>query len=518
MSSDSNPQLADNTPILVGAGQYTEHLSAGVEPALNPPVELAARAAANAVASTGGNFSAADIEAIATIRLFSDSAPAWACPFGRSDNPPESIAQRIGAAPRERIYSDAGGTQPLQIMAEFSAAIARGELQCALLTGVEAIANQRYAQRNGLTPDWSESFDLPLDSREYVQRMVSPAELVSGMYLPAHWYALIENLRASQQGNSIAAHRKQMAELLSPLSEVARDNPYSYFQNDYSAADLASEDDGNYPICVPYSKFLVAQDGVNQAAAVILTSAGKARELGIPAENWILQLGYADGEDQYLPQRDNPGTSVAMEKVFEATFERAGLEQEDMDLIDIYSCFPCAVEAARDALDISATDPRPLTVTGGLPFFGGPGNEYSTHALAEMVLRLRKTASHALVTANGGMLSKHAAVILAANTSDNRSRILDYATLQQTVIGQDDIEPVPLCAAPETGTVLSYTIIFERKRDDVAIILGETADGERFLAHSAEADTVHQMREQAVTGRSITLEQIEGRNQFRFKA
>ena len=191
MSIDSNPQLADNTPILVGAGQYTEHLSADAEPALNPPVELAARAAVKAIASTGGNFSASDIEAIATSRLFSDSAPAWACPFGRSDNPPESIARRIGATPRERIYSDAGGTQPLQLMAELSTAIARGELQCALLTGVEAIANQRYAQRNGLEPDWSESFELPLDSRETVQRMVSSAELKSGMYLPAHWLSLI---------------------------------------------------------------------------------------------------------------------------------------------------------------------------------------------------------------------------------------------------------------------------------------------------------------------------------------
>ncbi|TDG14845.1 acetyl-CoA acetyltransferase [Seongchinamella unica] len=518
MSSDSNLQLADNTPILVGTGQYTEQLPANGEPALalTPPVELAARAAADAVTSTGGHFSAADIETIATIRLFSDSAPVWSCPFGRSDNPPESIARRIGASPRERIYSDAGGTQPLQLLAEFSGAIARGELQCALLTGMEAMASQRYAQRNGLEPDWSEHFDPPLDSRDAVTQMVSPAELNSGLYLPAHWYALIENLRAHQRGNSVAVHKVQMAELLAPFNDVARSNPYAYFQNRYSAADLASEANGNYPICVPYNKLLVARDAVNQAAAVVLTSAGKARELGIPADNWILQLGYADGEDQYLPQRQNPGTSVAMEKVLRACFERAGLGQADMDLIDIYSCFPCAIEAARDALGMAATDPRPLTVTGGLPFFGGPGNEYSLHALAEMVMRLRATTSHALVTANGGMLSKHAALVLASNSPALRRRPLDYATLEPTVIGREDIEAVPLCTAPARGTVLSYTQIFERQRDDVAIILGETARGERFLAHSTEPDTLQQVLAQSPVGRDVQVEQVQGRHRFRF--
>jgi acetyl-CoA C-acetyltransferase len=150
MDTTAIDDLPDNTPVIIGAGQYTEHIPTTGQPPLSSPMSLAAQASAAALHDAG--IRAGNIDTIAVIRLFSDSVPAWACPFGGTDNPPESIARIIQAIPDRRIYSNAGGTQPLQLLRELFTDIARGETQVALLASAEAIASQRFAQRNGLAP------------------------------------------------------------------------------------------------------------------------------------------------------------------------------------------------------------------------------------------------------------------------------------------------------------------------------------------------------------------------------
>lgn len=501
-------QVPDNAPVLVGAGQFTEPLAQS-DPLLNPPMALAASAATRAVGDAGGALSPADIDTIAFIRLFADSAPAWACPFGGSDNPPESVARRIGASPGRRIYSNAGGTQPLQLLAELCTDIAGGSSRCALLAGSEAIASQRFAQRHGLQPDWHESWDAPLDSRLCMDRFASSMELASGMYLPVHYYALIENLRAHQQGNTPDQHRRQMARLLAPFSQVAAQNPYAFWPQVRTEEELVADTAENYAISLPYTKLLVAQDAVNQAAAVVVTSAGLARERGIDPSQWVYLHAYAEGEDPFLSQRIDPGKSQAMEQVFAAALEDATASADDMALRDIYSCFPCAVEAACDAL---GTAPEAsLTVTGGLPYFGGPGNNYSLHAVAEMVGRLRGSNARGLVTANGGILSKHACAILAASPGHNPAEL---AMAGYRAISRERIPQVPCAENPERGTVISYTVIHERRRDDLAVVLGESPAGVRFLAQSAEPDTVGACLTHSPIGRRLTLDEQEGKLYF----
>lgn len=508
--------VPDNTPIIVGAGQYTQRITSGQEPPLSAPMDLAATASKLALRDAGGTLQADDINCIAVSRLFSDSAPAWACPFGASDNPPQSIAHRIGATPQQRIYGTIGGTQPLQLMAELFSCIARGELDCALLVGAEAIASQRYAQRNSLTPNWAEHFDLPLDSRTDTDLGAAPAERLSGMYLPVHYYALIENRRAWLQQNSPQQHRAQMAQLCSALSQIASQNPYAYQPQAYSVEQLLCVDKSNYPLSLPYSKLLVAQDAVNQSAALILCSAGKARECGIDPAQWIFLQGYAEGSDHYLLQRQNVGTSESMRKVIENTLASSGGTAEEFDLIDIYSCFPCAVEAACDVMQLPIDGSKALSVTGGLPYFGGPGNNYSMHALAEMATRLRGTSQRALVTANGGVLSKHAAAALANYPAAEGNRPLNLHNIEPYIVSQESIPSVAICDTPEKGVIISYTVIFEREKNDLAVVMAETAAGERFLAHSTRPGTVEQIKQASPIGRPVDIASKENRHRFSF--
>lgn len=513
MTTSKHAHIPDNTPIIVGAGQYVERLTTDSTAAISSPMEIAAAACRAALQDAGAR--ASDIDTIAVIRLFSDAAKAWQSPFGGSNNPPESIARHIGASPTHRIYSNAGGTEPQQRLAELFGDIARGAKELVLLAGAEAIANQRFAMRNGLELDWREEFDAPLDNREYSVRFASSEELNSGMSLPVHYYALIENYQAHELGHDLQQHLRHMAAMMSPFSAVAAANPYAQNGLAYSARELATQGKSNYPISLPYSKLLIAQDAVNQGAALLLTSAGKARELGIDPGNWIFVEAHAEGMDRCLSQRENPGRSTAMERVFATTLAMAGANAADMDLIDIYSCFPCAVYSACEALDLATDGSRALTVTGGLPYFGGPGNNYSMHALAEMAVRLRHGNLRGLVTANGGILSKHAATVLSADcVSPGR---LNWADAAVVSVDPESIPQLPYCDHPVAGRVISYTVIHRRDEQDVGIALAETAAKERFLASSTDPTVTSAMIAGSPIGRVIDVVTHGDSHRFSFQ-
>ena len=473
-------------------------------------MRLAATACSKALQDAG--ITAAEIDTIAVIRLFSDTVKTWASPFGGSNNPPESVAQHIDASPSSRIYSNAGGTEPLTLLRELCQDIASGEKTMALLTGAEAIANQRFALRNGFEVNWDEQFDVAMDNREYTRRFASPQELGSGMKLPVHYYALIENLQAHNLGHDTQQHRWHMAEMMAPFSEIASANPYAQFTTAYSAQRLAEIDRSNYAICTPYSKLLIAQDAVNQSAALLLTSAGNARRLGIDPQQWVFLKAYAEGADQCLTVREDPGSSEAMSQVLAATLDMAGLEATAIDLIDIYSCFPCAVQAACDALHLPTNGGRQLTVTGGLPYFGGPGNNYSMHALVEMARRLRGKAEMALVTANGGTLSKHAAAVLSCRQEAAQS--VDWAKGEFVTVKPETIPARRYCDKPQTGRVLSYTVISRRDDNDLAVVLADTTSGDRFLASSTDACICSNMRQHSPVGREIQVQPGDKRHVF----
>jgi acetyl-CoA C-acetyltransferase len=505
---------ADNIPVIVAAAQHVERITDASGTQFSSPMDLAAHAARAALIDA--QISASEVDTIGVVRLFSDAAKAWASPFGGSNNPPQSVARRIGAQPKHRIYSNAGGTQPLQLLMEACQSIARGEMDVALLVGTEAIANQRFALKKGYEADWSEAYDTPLDNREYRKRFAAPQDLGSGMSLPVHYYALIENLQGHRMGQNLAAHRQHMAQMMAPFSTIAANNPHAQFEASYTPQELTDVSRANYNIATPYSKRFIAQDAVNQSCALVLTSVGRARELGIHPGQWVFPTAYAEGQDRYLCERQDPTRSEAMQRVIEHTLNMAQAQATELDLIDIYSCFPCAVQAACDVLSLPTDGSVPLTVTGGLPYFGGPGNNYSMHALAEMAHRLRGSTARGLVTANGGILSKHAAVVLQNTPAPHA--VVDWGQESIYTVEPQDIAAVPMVATANQGTVLSFTVIDSRDGEDLGIVLAETSAGARFFASCVEPATTADMKITSPIGRAVDVSMTEKRLLFQFTA
>ena len=515
--------MHDNTPVLVGAGQFTGREEDPLK-ALSP-MGIAAEAARAALADTGldSQSLAQQIDTLAVIRIFPDSfnRPRMPNPFGRAENPPRAVARRINANPVRAIYGHVGGNTPQTMINEMAHRIAEGEVGVALITGSEAIKTAQRALRAGITLDWQEEDEGSLEDRGIGPALASAHEFAHGIGIPVNTYPLFENAIRGRLGHSVAQHLLAMGELFAPFTDVAATNPFALYGTRRSPQELARVSAENRFIGFPYPKWMNAMDGVDQGAAVVMTSVGQAKRLGIDPARWVFLHGCAEASEKLLvTERVNYFSSPAMEINSAKALAMAGKEMSDIDLIDIYSCFPSAVEVACAALGIQTNDPRGLTLTGGLPFFGGPGNNYSMHAIATLVSRLRnRRSTFGMITANGGYLSKHATGIYSAIPVEGEWRREAPATYQ----GQIDAMLSPRFTETPEGDarVETYTVIHERGVPVRGIVIGRlVADNTRFIANTlSDAETLGRMMVEEMLDRpgSVTTgDGAEGTNLFSF--
>ena len=480
--------LADDTPVIVGVGQHVER-----DPADSTlsPVALAAVACGKALADSGRGAALADVvDTVAAIRFFEHSTKGGkmvAHPFGCSDNVPRAIARRVGIVPRRAIYADVGGQTPQRLVNRFCAEIQRGETRAVLLGGAEAIATIKHAARTGRAFDWREEVGGDCIDEWETDKLSTPYERAHGLFLPLRTYPLLEHARRRRREVDCARYRQEMGELFAPFAAVAATNPYAQFRQAPSPAALAGITADNYLIADPYPKALVAQDAVNQAAAVVLTSVGTARRLGIPPSRWAFLRSHADLDDRTVSARIMLDRSLAQELVLERVPDAGDTAIDAVTHLDLYSCFPIAVFSACDGLGLDWRGGRALTLTGGLPFFGGPGNNYSMHAICEAVTRVRADRrATALVVANGGYLSKHSAGLYAGSLSAawQPTDCTDIARRFAAIPAMPIADP-----APATGHVESYVMTFRKGEPDVVYVSAMTDSGSaRFFARIALDD------------------------------
>jgi acetyl-CoA C-acetyltransferase len=475
--------LDPRTPILVGVGQTVSHWDGTDVAAAPSPVSLAAVASRAAIADSGASGIADEIDTVVVVRTVSDSG-GRIIGKSRCANPPATLAARLGLAPRRLIYSSVGGNQPQGLVNEFAKAVFEGDADVVLLTGAEAIAAQKLAARRGVELDWSDSAEGEMEDRGFGPALLNSYEITNGLGAPTQTYPAFENALRTRLGLDLDAHRHLMSEIWAPFSRVAAANPYAQFPVARDVAFLESVSPENYQIADPYLKWHVAQDAVNMSAAVIVTSVGKAREMGVPEHKWVYLHGHAQVADVLTVERPDLSRSRAMDWVLRRTLASSELAIADMAYVDLYSCFPCAVLIASEAVGLDWRSTTP-TVTGGLPFFGGPGNSYSMHAIATMVERLRADpGKYGLVLANGGFLSKEAAGVYST-TPPKAWAPISSADLQSAI----DTAPKPTLLSESTqGTVLSYTVTYAKGAPQRAFIIAENEKG-RVLARLRGGDT-----------------------------
>jgi acetyl-CoA C-acetyltransferase len=474
-------------PVLIGCGQVTQR-----EPDLQravSPMDLTAQACQQAAQDAGPGASLlAALDTIVMIRAFADTSWRFACPFGEYKNPPKSLAARIGASAAKRlIYTHPGGNMPQWSINRLCEMVTRGEVGAALVAGGEALATQKAAQRAKLQLDWSEDPGTSFVQWGVDKRGWSDVEDRHGARGAIFFYPMFENAIRAHLGRSHEQHQRDVGRLLAHFAKVAQSNPLADRREGYDAHTISQPSASNPYIGFPYTRLMNANAYIDQAAAIIVTSVGEAKRRGVPRSQWVFLHGCADAHDHwYVSQRRDFHSSPAMRVVNEKAFEMADTTLDKIGAIDIYSCFSSAVEVACQEIGLGPSDPRGLTITGGLPYFGGPGNNYVTHSIAQMMQAVRaRPGMQGLVTANGNYLTKHSAGIYSTDQPARPFAPHDPAIYQAAL---DQVtQPAFTDLAEGSAQVETYTVMHDREGPSSAIIFARLDDGTRFIANT-EAD------------------------------
>lgn len=473
--------MRDDTPVLIGAGQFTYR----GDPLASPsPGELLKIAADRVAADAGlGAAALAGIDGLAVVGFTVDAGGRSGIP--RPDNPPEALSRRLGAAPRWSVYSHMGGNTPQMLVNLIAERVSRGENDLVLAVGAEFLGSAMKRARAGSDfAGWAE------EASAAPQRIGDPRpgatayEMAHGLNRPINAYPLFENALRARDGRSIPDHQARLGRLFAPFTQTAAANPEAWFPVRRSAEELVTVDDRNRMIGFPYPKYLNAIMEVDQSAGVLIASVRKARELGVPEDRWVYLHGCADAADLWhVLDRQDYHSSPAMRLTGQRALEMAGTTLADIDLIDLYSCFPVAVEIGAEELGLSLDDPRGLTVTGGLPYAGGPGNNYVMHSIATMMQRLRaRPGANGLVTGNGWYLTKQSTGVYSTRPVEGRWERQDPYVIQRQI----DALPHPTVIERPNGSakIETYTVVHSRDGYFMGIVVGRDSEGRRFAANT----------------------------------
>ena len=494
--------------VLIGVGQFTYR----GDPAQSPsPVALLKIAAERAAADAGiGAAGLAAIDALAVAGFTIDAPGSTRSAIPHSTNPPASLSKALGANPAWSVYSHMGGNTPQQLINVLAERIARGETELGLAVGAEFLGSAMKRLTKGLGfDDWHEDQDLPEPQRIGDPRPgVTPYEARHALNRPINIYPLFENALRARDGRSLADHQARLGKLFAPFTRVAAQNPEAWFPVERSAEELVGVSEKNRMIGYPYPKLLNAIMEVDQSAGVIVASEAKARELGVPEDKWVYLHGCADAADLWHPlDRQNFHSSPAMRLTGKRALEMAGIGLEKIDFIDLYSCFPVAVEIGAEEMGLSLDDPRGLTVTGGLPYAGGPGNNYVMHSIAVMAQKLRgKPGAYGLVTANGWYLTKQSTGIYSTKRPDAPFERQDPGVIQREIDALPHPDVIEQPQGP--GRVETYTIVHRREGPYMGIVVGRDANDRRFVAVTPnDPDTLMALEAAEQVGRTGTVSQ-----------
>jgi len=424
----------------------------------------------------------------------------------RTTNPAGALARELGANPRETVATRTGGNTPQTLVNEASLAIQRGDLDIVVLAGVEVMYTRNLARKTGERPAWWDADDDPSAPTRVVgsdRAGTTPYEESRGLTMPTNVYPIFETALRAAKGESVAEHTARIAQLWSRFSWVAADNPHAWAKAPMEAGAIAAPSPTNRMVGFPYTKFLNANIQVDQAAAIILCSVEMARATGVPEDRWVFPWAGADAHDHwFVSNRESLAASPAIAACGRAVFDLTGRSIDDVAYLDLYSCFPAAVQLGADALGIDAWDPsRVPTITGGLTFGGGPGNNYVTHSIATMVERLRADESAlGLVTALGWYATKHSVGLYSTRPPE--------AFRWQSM--QDEVDRLPVRSIVEDhqgpATIESYTVLHNRDGNPSSATTALlTEDGRRTWSSTTDGAVMTAMTTEELCGRDADV-------------
>jgi acetyl-CoA C-acetyltransferase len=477
-------------PVLVGAGQVNYREGDAPE-----PVDLLVDAVHRASIDSGGRVLGA-VRSIRVVKMLSRQYP----------DPGRLVARRLGLDIPHTVYTTPGGQTPHQLVNRACSDIAAGRVDAVVVCGAESWRTRNRIKQRGERVPWSTqaSDQLPSELFGSPLTMSSDEEARLGLTDPVQAYPMFEQALRARYGRSLEEQLGVASELWAKCSRIAVGNEFAAIRNAATAEHIRTPGVDNRIIGYPYTKLMTSNSNVDQAAALLLCSAERADALGVPRDKWVFLHGSGEGNDvQFLSERYDLSTSPAIAAAGAAAMDLANITIDDVEYVDLYSCFPSAVQVAAEALDLPLD--RELSITGGLTFAGGPWNEYVVHALAAMVGALRQDPyAYGLVSANGGFLTKHVVGVWSCRPPMRGTR---WRSVQ---IELDRSVPRRTAAPRHSGTAVleTYTVIHNRSGAPASgWVFALTDDGRRTLATTDASDQLNALEAEDVLGREVAVHQ-----------
>ena len=487
------------TPVLVGQGQVVNRIASLND--AREPAQLIADAIRQA--ATDAKLSKLpEIDALHIVRLLS-----W-----KYTNPAFTVASLLGIKTHKHGITPHGGNMPQLLVNKLALEIQRGELDIAIIAGGEASNSRARAHRENETLNWSESdADIPTANNIIDDAAMSnDAEIARKIVLPIQIYPMFESAIRARAGRDIDEHEQLISDLWSRFSNVAATNEFAWRNTSLTAEQIRNVTPKNRMIGLPYRKVMNSNNQVDMAAALIICSVEKASQLGIPRDKWVFPLAGTDcHEHYYISSRFSFAETPAVKLGGEMVYKLAEKSLSDVSLIDLYSCFPSAVQLGAQSLGLSLN--QQLTITGGLSFAGGPWNNYVMHAIATMMVNLRHAASSAtsgFIWANGGYATKHSFGVYSASPPKNGFR---HGSPQTTIDGLAKRElATPVEAASSSAgkaTIEAFTVMHDRDgQPETAIAATLLKDSRRAWATSTDPQVTKSLCGGEWVGQQVTLD------------
>ncbi len=477
------------TPVIIGAAQVTDRTD---DPTIaRTALELMVDALRSAAIDAGAADCPTGLDVVAVV------GGLW-----RYTDPARQVADRVGADAARTLLTGFSGHTPQALLSHLADEIAAGRLEAAAVLGGEANRSRIRAKRLGVEP--RRDHDLGLEAAERFGEeleMSSEHERERGVLAPTTVYPVFETALRYARGETIPEHRARLGELWAGFNTVAVDNPHAVDRTPRTAAQIAGTDDGNRMIGFPYTRCMNANNTVDQASAVLIVSAERAAALGVPRDRWVfLHAATTAYDPPLITERADLHSSPAVRVAGRRALEMAGVGIDDVAHLDLYSCFPSAVQISSAELGIAHD--RPLTVTGGLTFAGAPLNNYSGQAIAAMVQRLRDDPGWGFVHANGGYVTKHAFGVYGTEPPA-------AGFLRQDCQAEAETQP-PRTADPGftgTATIEGYSVVHDRDgAPEHALVALRTPGDARVWGTTTDATVLHAMTVDEHVGRSGELD------------
>ncbi len=497
------------TPVLVGSGQITQKIDNLSE--AKDPIDLMKDSSVLAINDTTVSDLSNHIDTVVTVRFIFDSGAGARPPFSIFKNPPKSLADRLGIEDAKTFYGPTGGNTPQYLVNIMAEKISQGESDVVLLSGSECFSSMRKASKQGIKTGWGEDSGGQRIDLGFEKAGGTDNEMKHGIALPVNVYPLFETAIRGRMGHSIEKHQNYLGELFAPFTKIAKEHPNAWFPIERSAVEISTANKANRYISYPYTKYMNAIMEVDQASSLIMMSEERANHFSIPKEKRIYLHGCGDINEVWnVTERPELHTSKAIRLMGEKAFEMSGWNIDQVDYLDLYSCFPSMVELGREALDIGIKDSRDLTVTGGLPYFGGAGNNYVTHSIATLMDKLReKPGSKGLCTSNGWFATKHGIGLYSSEPYEGDWKREDPKSYQKDIdlMTKPEVDEKP----SGDGKIETYTVSNGREGPELGIVIGRlNSSNSRFIAITQKDSDLETMISQECLGRDCNVKQVEG--------